>query len=71
MYDNNKKYTIDAQASYSPSARIHAGAFATFIINPTCNNTVDIYNGFIKFKLKINSKLDAAIDDLSEVGAVN
>ena len=69
MSDTNKKYTIDAQASYSPSAPIHAGSFTTFIISPTCDNTADIYNGFIKFKLKINAKIDQPIDDLSEVGA--
>ena len=32
MSDTNKKYIIDAQASYSPSAPIHAGSFTTFTI---------------------------------------
>ena len=58
MSDTNKKYVIDAQASYSPSAPIHAGSFTTFIISPTCDNTADIYNGFIKAKLKINVDVD-------------
>ena len=68
MSDTNKKYFIDAQASYSPSAPIHAGSFTTFIISPTCDNTADLYNGFIKIKLKINATLDKAIEDLSKVG---
>ena len=68
MSDTNKKYFIDAQASYSPSAPVHAGSFTTFIISPTCDNTADIYNGFIKAKLKINAVLDKAIDDLKSVG---
>ena len=68
MSDTNKKYFIDAQASYSPSAPIHAGSFMTFIISPTCDNTADLYNGFIKIKLKINATLDNAIEDLSKVG---
>ena len=53
MSDTNKKYVIDAQASYSPSAPIHAGSFTTFIISPTCDNTADIYNGFIKAVMSI------------------
>ena len=53
MSDTNKKYVIDAQASYSPSAPIHAGSFTTFIISPTCDNTADIYNGFIKTVMSI------------------
>ena len=67
MSDTNKKYFIDAQASYSPSAPVHAGSFTTFIISPTCDNTADIYNGFIKAVLKINLRLDHAINDLSSV----
>ena len=67
MSDTNKKYFIDAQASYSPSAPIHAGSFTTFIISPTCDNTADLYNGFLKFKLKINARLDQAIQDISNV----
>ena len=70
MSDTNKKYFIDAQASYSPSAPIHAGSFTTFIISPTCDNTADIYNGFIKFKLKFNIRLDQPIADLSNVGGI-
>ena len=42
MSDTNKKYVIDAQASYSPSAPIHAGSFTTFIISPTSDNTADL-----------------------------
>ena len=61
MSDTNKKYVIDAQASYSPSAPIHAGLFTTFIISPTCDNTADLYNGFIKAKMKINCNLSAAL----------
>ena len=68
MSDTNKKYFIDAQASYSPSAPIHAGSFTTFIISPTCDNTADLYNGFIKAKLKVNVTLDKVIEDLSKVG---
>lgn len=68
MSDTNKKYFIDAQASYSPSAPIHAGSFTTFIISPTCDNTADIYNGFIKATLKVNVRLDQAIQDLTDVG---
>ena len=71
MSDTNKKYFIDAQASYSPSAPIHAGSFTTFIISPTCDNTADIYNGFIKAKLKINARLSKEIEDLSKVGYVD
>lgn len=68
MSDTNKKYVIDAQASYSPSAPIHAGSFTTFIISPTCDNTADIYNGFIKAKLKINVDVDTrCTKDLSNV----
>ena len=61
MSDTNKKYVIDAQASYSPSAPIRAGSFTTFIISPTCDNTADIYNGFIKAKLKLTGVLTASI----------
>lgn len=64
MSDTNKKYIIDAQASYSPSAPIHAGSFTTFIISPTSDNTADIYNGFIKANLTINLQLNKAISDL-------
>ena len=71
MSDTNKKYFIDAQASYSPSAPIHAGSFTTFIISPTCDNTADLYNGFIKATLKINATLNRKIDDLRKVGAAN
>ena len=60
MSDTNKKYVIDAQASYSPSAPIHAGSFTTFIISPTCDNTADIYNGFIKANMKIDVDLNIA-----------
>lgn len=67
MSDTNKKYFIDAQVSYSPSAPIHTGSFTTFIISPTCDNTADIYNGFIKFKLKINARLNQALEDISDV----
>ena len=69
MSDTNKKYVIDAQASYSPSAPIHAGSFTTFIISPTCDNTADIYNGFIKANLRIFPELDQAIEDLNGVGS--
>ena len=67
MSDTNKKYVIDAQASYSPSAPIHAGSFTTFIISPTSDNTADLYNGFIKAKLRIRFNIDQAITDLSKV----
>ena len=67
MSDTNKKYVIDAQASYSPSAPIHAGSFTTFIISPTSDNTADLYNGFIKANIKIKLNLDQAIEDLSKV----
>lgn len=69
MSDTNKKYFIDAQASYSPSAPIHAGSSTTFIISPTCDNTADIYNGFIKATLHITAELNQSIDDLTKVGA--
>ena len=68
MSDTNKKYVIDAQASYSPSAPIHAGSSTTFIISPTCDNTADLYNGFIKATMKINLTLSRQITDLSGVG---
>ena len=67
MSDTNKKYVIDAQASYSPSSPIHAGSFTTFIISPTSDNTADLYNGFIKANIKINLNIDSAITDLSKV----
>ena len=67
MSDTNKKYVIDAQASYSPSAPIHAGSFTTFIISPTSDNTADLYNGFIKANIKVNLNLDKAITDMSSV----
>ena len=67
MSDTNKKYVIDAQASYSPSAPIHAGSFTTFIISPTSDNTADLYNGFIKANIKIYLNLDQSIQDLSKV----
>ena len=69
MSDTNKKYVIDAQASYSPSAPIHAGSFTTFIISPTSDNTADLYNGFIKANIKIKLNLDSAITDLSNVAS--
>ena len=62
MSDTNKKYVIDAQASYSPSAPIHAGSFTTFIISPTCDNTADIYNGFIKAVMSITIVMSDAIN---------
>ena len=61
MSYTNKKYVIDAQASYSPSAPIHAGSFTTFIISPTCDNTADLYNGFIKAKLRLKYNLDTKL----------
>ena len=67
MSDTNKKYVIDAQASYSPSAPIHAGSFTTFIISPTSDNTADLYNGFIKATFKIHFRINKAISDLSSV----
>ena len=67
MSDTNKKYVIDAQASYSPSAPIHAGSFTTFIISPTSDNTADLYNGFIKANIKVSLNLDQAITDISKV----
>ena len=68
MSDTNKKYFIDAQASYSPSAPIHAGSYTTFIISPTCDNTADLYNGFIKAKLIINATLSAQLtSDISSI----
>ena len=67
MSDTNKKYVIDAQASYSPSSPIHAGSFTTFIISPTSDNTADLYNGFIKANIKVHLKLDQEIEDLSNV----
>ena len=67
MSDTNKKYIIDAQASYSPSAPIHAGSFTTFIISPTSDNTADIYNGFIKAKMVIPLRINEKIEDLSNV----
>ena len=60
MSDTNKKYVIDTQASDSPSAPIHAGSFTIFIIRPTCDNTADLHNGFIKAKLKITGVLSAS-----------
>ena len=68
MSDTNKKYVIYAQASYSPSAPIHAGSFTTFIISPTCDNTADIYNGFIKANMRLSGALSTALQaDLSNV----
>ena len=69
MSDTNKKYVIDAQASYSPSAPIHAGSFTTFIISPTCDNTADIYNGFIKANMKID--VDLSVGPTSALNGVN
>lgn len=62
MSETNNKYVIDAQASYSPSAPIHAGSFTTFIISPVCDNTTDLYNGFIKETLMINALLSASVN---------
>ncbi|KAK8898396.1 hypothetical protein M9Y10_000681 [Tritrichomonas musculus] len=62
MSKTNNKYVIDAQASYSPSAPIHAGSFTTFIISPACDNTTDLYNGFIKETLMINALLSASVN---------
>lgn len=67
MSDTNKKYVIDSQASYSPSAPIHAGSFTTFIISPTSDNTADIYNGFIKSNITIKLNINKVIKDLSKV----
>lgn len=67
MSDTNRKYVIDSQASYSPSAPIHAGSFTTFIISPTSNNTADIYNGFLKANITLKLKINEAIKDLSNV----
>ena len=70
MSDTNHKYYIDAQASYSPSALILAGSFTTFIISPTCDNTADIYNGFIKDIFRINVRLDKKLN-ISKVNGYN
>ena len=61
MSDTNKKYVVDPQSSYSPGPPIQANSFTTFIISPTCDNTADIYNGFITAKLhcKFNLSGDA------------
>ena len=53
MSDTNKKYVIDAQASYSPSAPIHAGSFTTFIISPTSDNTAEYITVSLKRMLKL------------------
>lgn len=63
-----KQMTFNNEVFHKTSAPIHAGSFTTFIISPTCDNTADLYNGFIKIKLKINATLDKAIEDLSKVG---
>ena len=67
MSDTNKKYVIDAQASYSPSAPIHAGSFTTFIISPTSDNTADLYNGFIKANIKFSFSMNDTVSDLTKV----
>ena len=52
--DTNHRYIIDQQASYAPSAPIHAGSSTIFIISPTCENTADLYNGFIKAQMVVD-----------------
>ena len=60
MSDTNKKYTIDSQSSYSPGPPIQANSFTIFIISPTCDNTADLYNGFIKAKLHCKFTMNEA-----------
>lgn len=68
MADTNKKYTIDAQSSYSPGPPVQANSFTTFIISPTCDNTADLYNGFLRAQLNckfhINQALSNSLDDV-------
>ena len=70
MSDTNKKYVIDSQSSYSPGPPIQANSFTTFIISPTSENTADIYNGFIKAKLKCKFTIDAALNANLTVAAL-
>lgn len=68
MSDTNKKYAIDAQSSYSPGPPIHEGSFTTFIISPTCDNTANLYNGFIRAQLNCKFTIDRALGaDLSDI----
>ena len=68
MSDTNKKYIIDSQSSYSPGPPVQANSFTTFIISPTCENTADIYNGFIKAKMKCKFTINAALNANLTVG---
>ena len=68
MSDTNKKYIIDAQSSYSPGPPIQAKSTTIFIISPTCDNTADIYNGFIKAKLNCKFTINAALNGNLDVG---
>ena len=70
MSDTNKKYTIDSQTSYSPGPPIQANSFTTFIISPTCDNTADLYNGFIKAKMKCKFNISEALNGNLTVAAL-
>lgn len=63
MADTNKKYTIDAQSSYSPGPPVQANSFTTFIISPTCDNTADLYNGFLRAQLNCRFTINQPLTD--------
>ena len=65
--DTNKQYNINPQTSYSPSPPIQGGSYTSVIISPNTHNTADIYNGFIKARLKVKLHLSEKIKDLSNV----
>lgn len=51
--DTNKRYQPVNNTSYGPPPPIHGNTFTTVIISPTADNTADIYNGYIRAKMKI------------------
>ena len=63
MADTNKKYIIDAQSSYSPGPPVQANSFTSFIISPTCDNTADLYNGFIRAQLNCFFTINQPLTD--------
>ena len=68
MSDTNKRYTINPQSCYAPSPPVQANPFTHVIISPNSDNTADLYNGFIKAKMRCtfypNTPLDKSLKDL-------
>lgn len=71
MADTNKRYTINPQSCYAPGPPVSVRSFTTVIISPNSDNTADIYNGFIKAKMKVKFNIDSALTNKFENEGVN